>query len=282
VRATILALSCIALLAACGTADGPPAEAASPTGMSETPHAPESEPPPPPPPGASTPSEPPPVVDHGPRTVNQVALTFDADLTPWMESQLDQGHVETYADLEVLRILEQAQVGATFFLTGMWVERYPEVTSRIADNPRFDLANHSYSHLGFTDDCYNLGRVPPEEMLDDVARTFEIIEAYGGRLTRYFRFPGLCHDEAALEALAPLGLTVVDGDVVSGDAFATAWEPVARGTLDAVQPGSIIIMHVTAETAPFTAAALPHILAGLAERGLEPVALSDLLAGAAH
>ena len=266
-------------MAGCGTAQEPPAAAQPALPTPQVTSTPEPEATPAVLPGSSDPDELPPVVDHGPRDSAQVALTFDADLTPWMKRQLDEGHVESYADLRTIEILEEEQVAATFFLTGMWVEQYPEVTSRLADNPRFDLANHSYAHGAFTDDCYDLPRVPPGEMYEDVARTFEIIEPYGGRQTRYFRFPGLCHDEQALRALAPLGLSVVDGDVISGDAFATAWEPVVQATLDQVQPGSIIVMHVTDETAPFTAAALPHILAGLAERGLAPVTLSELLEG---
>lgn len=267
------------MLAGCGTAEEPPAAAHPAPPPPQVTPTPEPEATPTVLPGSSDPDALPPVIDHGPRSGDRVALTFDADLTPWMKRQLDGGHVESYADLRTIEILEEEQVAATFFLTGMWVEQYPEVTSRLADNPRFELANHSYAHGAFTDDCYDLPRVPPGEMYEDVARTFEIIEPYGGRQTRYFRFPGLCHDEQALRALAPLGLSVVDGDVISGDAFATAWEPVVQATLDQVQPGSIIVMHVTDETAPFTAAALPHILAGLAERGLAPVTLSELLEG---
>ena len=157
---------------------------------------------------------------------------------------------------------------ATFFLTGKWVQRYPDVTRRIAGNPRFELANHTYGHAAFTADCYDLPRLPVDELAGDVAKTFEVIEPYGGRQTRYFRFPGLCHDAAALDALAPLGVTVVDGDVVSGDPFATAWKPLVRAVLDDVRPGSVVIMHVTEANAAMTDEALPHILAGLRERGL--------------
>ncbi|WP_341717355.1 polysaccharide deacetylase family protein [Micromonospora sp. FIMYZ51] len=229
------------------------------------------------PPGATPPGTLPPVVDHGPRTGNKVALTFDADMTDAMRYQLRSGAVRSYANLKIIERLEQDAVPATFFLTGKWVEQYPEVTRRIADNPRFELANHTYGHLAFTGDCYGLPRIARRKMTDDVARTFDIVAAYGGRQTRYFRFPGLCHDRTALTELAPLGLTVVDGDVVSGDPFATAWRPIVRAVLDGVRPGSVIVLHVTEANAPMTDEALPHILAGLAERGLEPAPLSEVL-----
>ncbi|MGW3614054.1 polysaccharide deacetylase family protein [Micromonospora sp. NPDC005163] len=231
-------------------------------------------------PGATRVGTRPPVVDHGPRTGNRVALTFDADMTDGMLQNLRTGKVRSYANLRVLDLLERERIPATFFLTGKWVERYPQVTRRLAGNPRFELANHTYGHAAFTGDCYDLPRVRASGMTDDVAKTFRVIEPYGGRQTRYFRFPGLCHDAAALAALAPLGVTVVDGDVVSGDPFATAWEPLVRAVLDNVRPGSVVIMHVTEANAAMTDEALPHILAGLRERGLVPAPLSEVLASA--
>ncbi|WDZ85001.1 polysaccharide deacetylase family protein [Micromonospora cathayae] len=228
-------------------------------------------------PGATRPGSVPPVVDHGPRTGNKVALTFDADMTDGMLYQLRTGQVRSYANLRIIDLLEREQLAATFFLTGKWVERYPDLTRRLAGNPRFELANHTYGHLAFTADCYGLPRIARNEMTRDVERTFELVEAYGGRQTRYFRFPGLCHDGPALAALAPLGATVVDGDVVSGDPFAEAWRPIVDAVLSKVKPGSVIVMHVTEANAPMTDEALPHILAGLAERGLVPATLSEVL-----
>jgi hypothetical protein len=231
----------------------------------------------PPAPGATRPGTRPPVLDHGPRTGNKVALTFDADLTTGMRAALRAGRVRSYANLRILDRLERAGVPATFFLTGLWVEQYPAVTRRIAANPRFELANHTYGHEAFVADCYGLPRIAPARMTDDVARTFRVVAPYGGRQTRYFRFPGLCHDGKALAALAPLGVTVVDGDVVSGDPFATAWPPVVRAVLDHVRAGSVVVLHVTEANAPMTDEALPHILAGLRDRGLEPAPLSEVL-----
>ncbi|GIF63756.1 lipoprotein [Asanoa ishikariensis] len=218
------------------------------------------------------------MVNSGPRTGNLVALTFDADLTVSMRESLDSGRVKSYANLRILDQLERDRVPATFFLTGMWVEQYPQVTRRIARNDRFELANHTYGHESFVDNCYGLPRIPRSKMTSDVDKTFDIIGRYGGRQTRFFRFPGLCHDRAALDALAPLGVTVVDGDVVSGDPFAKRWQPIVKAVLTNVRPGSVIILHVTEANAAMTDDALPHILAGLKERGLQPAMLSEVLA----
>ncbi|NBE80458.1 polysaccharide deacetylase family protein [Micromonospora sp. NEAU-HG-1] len=229
-------------------------------------------------PGSSRAGRLPPVVDHGPRIGDKVALTFDADMTDSMRGQLRSGAVRSYANLAIIDLLERERVPATFFLTGKWVEEYPDVTRRLAANPRFELANHTYGHLAFTADCYHLPMVPRRRMTADVARTFDVIAPYGGRQTRYFRFPGLCHDRAALTELAPLGVTVVDGDVVSGDPFARSWRPIVDAVLSRVRPGSVVVLHVTEANAPMTDEALPRILAGLAARGLTPAPLSEVLA----
>jgi len=142
-----------------------------------------------PPPGHSRPGTLPRVVNSGPRTGNKVALTFDADMTTAMKAQLASGAVRSYANLPIIDMLEREKIPATFFLTGMWVEQYPELTDRLAANPNFELANHSYGHQGFTPNCYSLGRVPNNLMTEDVAKTFRIVESHHGRQTRYFRFP---------------------------------------------------------------------------------------------
>lgn len=227
-------------------------------------------------PGATPPGGMPPVIDHGPRVGNRVALTFDADMTDALLRRLAADPSLSFANRKVIDILEQTHTPATFFLTGEWAETYPELTRRLAANPNFELANHTYRHQAFKSPCYTLPPIAPENMTEDVAHAFRIIAPFGGRQTRYFRFPGLCYDNGALRALAPLGVTVINGDVVSGDPFATAAPPIMQAVLTRVQPGSIVIMHVTEANAQYTDEALTPILDGLRARGLRPVTLSEL------
>jgi peptidoglycan-N-acetylglucosamine deacetylase len=194
-----------------------------------------------------------------------------------MLANLESGKVASYANMNVIDILQARHVPATFFLTGLWALRYPELAARLADDPDFEIGNHTYRHSAYTPNCHGLPQLPRPEMTSDASRTFDVIQRLGGNQTHYFRFPGLCHDQAALTALAPLGVTVIDGDVVSGDPFATAAAPIVHSVLTRVQPGSIIILHITEANAPFTDEALGPILDGLAAKGLRPVRLSQLL-----
>jgi peptidoglycan/xylan/chitin deacetylase (PgdA/CDA1 family) len=218
-----------------------------------------------------------PVVNNGPRTGNEVALTFDADMTPGMATHLHSTPGVSYANLKVISTLESRHIPATFFITGMWAVEYPQVLIRLAGNPDFEFGNHTWTHRAVTSNCYNLPVMSDAELTDEVLRTFQTVRAFGGHQTNYFRFPGLCHDAAALAALAPDHVTVIDGDVISGDPGATSAAPIVSAVLHRVKPGSIVIMHITEDNARFTDEALPQILDGLASKGLQPVRLSQLL-----
>ena len=206
-----------------------------------------------------------------------VALTFDADLTPAMRQRLHDGKVDSYANMAVIDILEATGTPATIFFTGLWMEEYPDETREIVADSRFELATHSQTHRAFTDGCYGLGVVPSDEMDDEVRVPIETLAGFTDRGTRYFRFPGLCHDDAALAGVAAAGVTVVDGDA-SGDAGGRSVDAIVDQALRTARPGSIIVLHLNGgDAAPLTDEALPRIIDGLHARNLRPTTLTDLL-----
>jgi peptidoglycan-N-acetylglucosamine deacetylase len=222
-----------------------------------------------------------PVVASGPRDRSSVALTFDSNLTDAMIQELNSGRVASFANVAVLDELDRLQVPATIFLAGKWMERYPDLTRRIAADPLFEVASHSYSHRAFHQPCYGLGTLPAAQMADDVRHSEALLRLFSTRATPYFRFPGGCYDDAALRAVAPTGVTVVQYDVASGDAFGTSVRAIVSNTLASTRNGSIIVMHITGgNTAPLTAQAVPFVVNGLRQRGFRLVKLSDLLAPA--
>ena len=219
------------------------------------------------------------VIAHGRRDVPMVALTFDSNLTPAMIAELRRGSVASFDNRTVIDELDTDQVPATFFLAGLWVEHYPDETRRLAADPLFEIGSHSYAHRGFAPGCYRLGTLPVDAMADDVTHSEQLLRSFTASPTPYFRFPGGCYDGAALAAVAPTGVTVVQYDVASGDAFGTSVRAIVSHTLRAARNGSIVVLHVTGgNTAPLTAQALPAIIDGLRGRGFQLVKLSTLLA----
>jgi peptidoglycan-N-acetylglucosamine deacetylase len=220
------------------------------------------------------------VVFHGSRARPLVALTFDTNMTDLMEAELDHHRVASFANIDALDELDRMDVPATIFLAGKWIERYPDVTRRLAADPLFELASHSYAHRAFHAPCYGLGRaMPAAEMAADVEHSEALLRSFTAAPTPYFRFPGGCYDDAALAAVAPTGVTVVQYDVVSGDAFGRSASVIVGNVVRNTANGSIVVMHLTGgNTAPLTAAALPPIVTGLRARGFTLVKLSVLLA----
>jgi len=203
-------------------------------------------------------------------------------MTDAMAAELDHHQVASFDNQRAVDELLSLQVPATFFLAGKWIERYPDETHRLAASSLFELASHSYAHRAFHAPCYGLAPIDPAQMAADVERSEQLLREFTDHPTPYFRFPGGCYDQRALQAIASSHVIVIQYDVVSGDAFGTSVGPIVRRVLGAVRGGSIVVMHITdGNTAPRTADALPPIVSGLRARGYQLVKLSELLAGEA-
>ena len=218
-----------------------------------------------------------PVFRNGSRVHGRtVALTFDADMTADEGKRAAAG--ERFDNPQLIAALRALKVPATVFMTGRWADEYPVQARSIDRDPLFEIANHSYSHYAFTGDCYGLPTVTGDRMRTDVERAYTAFRRAGVRdAMPYFRFPGGCYDQRALKALAPVGVTAVQWDVVSGDAFATDADAVARQVLDGVRPGSVVVMHCTRSAAPVTERAVRTIVPELRARGYRFVKVSELV-----
>ncbi|MGW5326462.1 polysaccharide deacetylase family protein [Streptomyces sp. NPDC004014] len=263
-----------AALAACGTAGSPgparPAHSPAPA-PSVSPSAPR----PPvlaPGPGGLTP-----VFEHGPRDLGKtVALTFDADMTADEGPRAAAG--EHFDNPDLIGTLRLLKVPATVFMTGRWAEQYPAQARSLGHDPQFEVANHSYSHYAFTSDCYGLPTVGAAGMRKDVERAYAALRKAGvSDPLPYFRFPGGCYDRQALRALSGTGVTAVQWDVVSGDAFATDADAVAKQVLDGVKPGSVVVMHCTRSAAPTTERVVRAVVPELRRQGYRFVKVSELI-----
>ncbi|NKQ28776.1 polysaccharide deacetylase family protein [Streptomyces galbus] len=214
---------------------------------------------------------------HAPRTAGRtVALTFDADMTADQGPRAAAG--EHFDNPGLIRALRTLRVPSTVFMTGRWAEQYPDQARALGHDPLFEVANHSYSHYAFTADCYGLPTVPEDRMRADVERAYTAFRAAGiTDAMPYFRFPGGCYDRRALRAVSGTGVTAVQWDVVSGDAFATDADAVARQVLDGVRPGSVVVLHCTRSAAPTTERVVRSVVPELRRRGYRFVKVSELI-----
>jgi len=219
------------------------------------------------------------VIFHGRRDKNAIALTFDGEMTDGMRANLLSGRVKNSFDKRIIDTLNQTQTKATFFLTGMWITLYPDVTHELANNILFELANHSYTDSSYDGDCYGLKTIPESQDLEEIETTQKLLRDITGQENRYFRFPGGCFSQKNLAIVTnKASLQVVHWDVNGGDGFNNNTQQIITNVVNATQNGSIIILHLNgAPTAPKTAEALPSIIKALKAKGFEFVKVSELL-----
>jgi peptidoglycan/xylan/chitin deacetylase (PgdA/CDA1 family) len=214
--------------------------------------------------------------DNGSRQVAKVALTFDADMTPGMLAQLQSGQARSWYNREVRDILDAEGVRATIFLTGLWTQAYPEVARSLAEDPLFEIGNHTYDHAAFRLPCYGLAGASDRAV--EIQRSADQIQAVTGVRPRLLRFPGDCYDRSDTALASQLGDTVISGDVRAGDGFNNSAAAVAATVLRNLQPGSIVVMHIHGgPNAPMTAPALRMILPAARARGLGFATVSEIL-----
>ncbi|HEV2953711.1 MAG TPA: polysaccharide deacetylase family protein [Candidatus Dormibacteraeota bacterium] len=213
---------------------------------------------------------------HGSRAGNAIALTFDADMTPGMLSQLHNGQVRSWYDASIIQTLDKERVPATFFLTGLWTGAYPDQARALAADPLVELGNHTYDHAAFHTPCYGLWQASDKSA--EIQQAQDMIIRATGVTPRLFRFPGDCDAASDVDLVRGLGMTVVSGDVAGADAFNPSPASVTATVLSHAQPGSIVILHCHGgPNAPATGAALAPIIQGLRAKGLKFVTVSELM-----
>lgn len=219
------------------------------------------------------------IITNGSRKKKMIALTFDADMNQDMKTDLNRGNIKSYYNKEVIDLLRKYKIKATLFMTGMWTDVYPRESRELANDPLFEIENHSYSHLSFSQKkCFSLKSISRKEMLNDLKKSQAAILKNTGKKPNYFRFPGGCYDDFSLNTVNEFGLTPVQWDVSSGDAYLKEGEKIANRTLKKVKNGSIIVMHMNGGPhCPSTADALKILLPQLIKEKYEFVTLKELM-----
>ena len=157
---------------------------------------------------------------RGPRDRRALALTFDdgpGESTP-----------------EILEILAEHGVPATFFQCGANVDRLPEIAREVAARGH-EIGNHSYSHP-------YLFLCSPKTIENELRRTQATIEAATGARPAWFRAPYGARWFGLGRAQRKLHLTGVMWSAIGYDWNLRANEVVARMTASASN-GAILCLH---------------------------------------
>lgn len=197
-----------------------------------------------------------------------IFLTFDADMTYHMQRQQKTGLIKKWYDPALIEYLEKNNIPATFFVTGMFAEMYPDLIKRIAANSNFSIQNHTYDHRSFEPNCFHLPFVRTvQQKKTEIRRTQNILKSLIGHTPVYFRYPGLCHNAHDDALVASEGLSLVQGEIISGDAYMKKPEAIVNNALRGLDPGSAIIFHLGTVKTPETLNAVKLLVPQLKKLG---------------
>jgi peptidoglycan/xylan/chitin deacetylase (PgdA/CDA1 family) len=180
-----------------------------------------------------------------------VALTFDDGPSPKDTPR-------------VLAVLRRLHVHATFFVVGYLVEQYPHLVA-LERRDEMAIGNHTYNHP----EVPPFAQLPRQLMRDEIAFGARSLAHLGIRST-LLRTPAGSFSPAVIHTATALGERVVLWSVDPAD-----WSPgitarqIATRVLNAVRPGSIVILHDGGGDRSATIKALPTIIKGIRHKGLK-------------
>ena len=185
----------------------------------------------------------------------KIALTFDA---AW-------GNQDTQ---KIMEILKKHDIKVTFFMTGGWVDSYPDDVKMIYEEGH-DLGNHSQNHK-------NMSQLSDSEKETELMSVHDKVKALTGYDMFLFRPPYGDYDNAVVSTAKKCGYYTIQWDVDSLDWKDYGVESIIKKVKQKCHlcKGSIIIFN---NGAKYTAEALDTMITTLKDAGFTFVPLSELI-----
>lgn len=180
----------------------------------------------------------------------RIALTFD-----------DGPHL-IYTP-QMLELLKEEQVPATFFLLGENVELYGDVVKEIAKEGHL-IGNHTYHHVQITS-------LSLEEACKEIQETSDLIEELTGTGTEYVRPPFGTWNEELEERL---NLIPVMWSIDTKDWTTQNVDWIVRETVKHAEDHDIILMHDSYQS---TVDAVKRVIEQLEAEGFEFVTVDEII-----
>ena len=186
------------------------------------------------------------------RDDNVIAVTFDAswgaDNTP-----------------KLLDILDEYDAKCTFFLVGLWVDKYPDMVQAIVERGH-EIGNHSATHP-------HMSKLSESKMLEELRMMSDKVEKLTGVRPTLFRPPYGDYNNSVIRTVRSAGYEAVQWSVDSLD-----WKNISPQDMirraGKVGKGDIILFHNDSQ---YLLDAMPTLLQSYKEQGLQMVKVSDIL-----
>lgn len=185
----------------------------------------------------------------------QIALSFDA---AW-------GNEDTQ---KILEILKKHDIKVTFFMTGGWVESYPDDVKSIYEAGH-DLGNHSENHK-------DMPTLSNEQQTEELMKVHNKVKELTGYEMFLFRPPYGSYNNNLILNAQKIGYYTIQWDVDSLDWKNYGVDSIIKTVTQHkhLGNGSIILCHNGAQ---YTAEALDTLITTLKDAGYEFVPISQLI-----
>lgn len=185
-----------------------------------------------------------------------VAITFDEGPSSYTSQIVD--------------ILKEKGVKATFFLSGDAVEANAVAAKTLAD-AGMELGSNSYSDT-------DLSKMSGDELRQQIQRGFDAIKSATGEDVHLLRAPYATFSLENWAETMDMLSAVVSWNVDSGDWLLPGANQIVEDVCGSVRSGNIILLTDNAATGEQTVEALPALIDRLQDEGYTLVTLSDLIA----
>ncbi|WP_342434016.1 polysaccharide deacetylase family sporulation protein PdaB [Neobacillus sp. FSL H8-0543] len=169
----------------------------------------------------------------------------------------------------ILDTLKKENVkSATFFLSGSWAERHPDIVNRIVKEG-YEIGILGYAYEDYTElEDVKIGK--------DIAKATEAFKKLNIKDIKLLRAPTGHFDERTLIIAERYGYTVVHWSIDSKDWTNPGVVQIVENVKKA-NKGDIILLHAS-DSAKQTSKALPEILKEINQKGLKVVTVSEMIA----
>ncbi len=117
---------------------------------------------------------------------------------------------------QLIDILGQYNVKATFFVVGEWVDKYPESVKALHDAGH-EVMNHSNTHAHYP-------QLSAEEVTADLNACNDKIEKVTGVRPALVRMPYGDYDDASVNAVRSIGMEPIQWDVETSHTTSSPWD----------------------------------------------------------
>lgn len=187
---------------------------------------------------------------------NKIALTFDDGPHPKLTNQ-------------ILDVLEEYNIKATFFVIGNNVDNYPEPLKRAVLSGH-EIGNHTNTHT-------LLEKLNFEEIKKEISECQNKIFNLTGYTTTVLRPPCGKYNENVIKAAKEMGYKTILWNIDTHDWSHASKEEIVKNINTNIKGGDIILFHDYISGKQNTVGALKIIIPALREKGFDFVTVDELL-----